>query len=370
MNHPYSVLALLLALSLLPACKEEKAVRQQNKMVQVVTVHPTPLHTKKSTLGTVRARYESELSFRTDGKIVARLVEVGDHVQAGQILARLDPSDHELALQAAEDQLRVAQIDAKQASVDEARLQRLLRDRSVADADHERQKAKAAAAAAQQAQAKRQRDLADHQHAYTTLTAHRAGIITSVRFESGQMVNEGQPIVTLASPDEWEMVVDLPESVVAQNKPLQAVARFWVNSLPETPLVLRELAAQAAPTSGTFRSRFRMPQEAALRQAGLRLGMSATVHLESQDGPLASPLPASALLKNSAAPFVWIVVNGSQLQQRPVTLLRQENDSVWLDGLQEGEQVVVTGGFKLDAALPVQAINSDPSRLTQRSVSP
>ncbi len=344
-----------LVLVLLGACREEKVVVAPLKTVAVLTAHPTPLPSKRTLIGTVRARHESELAFRTGGKIVARLVEVGDRVQAGQALARLDPADHELALQAAEDQLRAAQAEARQAAADAARLQRLVSDRSVADADHERQKSKAEATAAQQAQARRQRDLSSHKQSYTTLTADREGIVTSIRFESGQVVSEGTPLLTLAGTDGWEMVVELPESLAMRAEALQATARFWQSTLPETALILRELAPHASASGATFRSRFRLPQEEALRQAGLRLGMSATIHLHEQEMVQATQLPATALLQQNSSPFVWVVGQGNQLQQRPVTVLRQESERVWLSGLQEGEQIVVAGGYKLDAAVPVLA---------------
>ncbi|MBF0098274.1 MAG: efflux RND transporter periplasmic adaptor subunit [Magnetococcales bacterium] len=359
-------LALGLLLALLTACREEKVSAQPLKTVPVRTAHPAPLPSKRTLIGTVRARYESELAFRTGGKIVARLVEVGDLVQAGQVLARLDPADHALALQAAEDQLRAAQVDARQAAADEARLQRLLSDRSVANADHERQKSKAEAAAAQHAQARRQRDLSDHKQSYTTLAADREGIVTSIRFESGQVVSEGTPLLTLASRDAWEMVVELPENLAVRADALQATARFWQNVLPETPLILREVAPQASHPGATFRSRFRLPQEEALRQAGLRLGMSATVQVNDQEKTQATQLPATALLQQNSTPFVWVVVQDTQLQQRPVTVLRQESEQVWLAGLQEGEQVVVAGGYKLEAAIPVRAkADSAPANNSQ-----
>ncbi|MBF0183357.1 MAG: efflux RND transporter periplasmic adaptor subunit [Magnetococcales bacterium] len=370
MNRTLSLyLICLTTLSGLSGCREEKTVQPASKPVPVITVQAAPLHTKRVLLGTVQARYETEMAFRTGGKMIARLVEVGDTVKAGQPLARLDPADHELALQAAEDQWRAASVDATQAAVDEARLRRLLSDRSVADADHQRQKAKADAAAAQQAQARRQRELASHQLQYTTLQADRDGVITAIRFESGQVVSEGTPLLTLASAEGWEMVVDLPESLVGQVERWQATARFWPSNVPETPLTLREVAAQANLPARTFRSRFRLPQEASLRQAGLRLGMSATVHLTLSEASPAIRLPTTALLQSHDKPFVWLL-HGQQLQQRPVEIHRQESDHVWVEGVQVGEQVVVAGGQKWDASMPVRAMPMDGAASGKRNGTP
>ena len=145
--------------------------------------------------------------------MVDRLVEVGDVVKAGQALARLDPADYQLAVSAAADQVQAASVDAQQAASDEARLRRLLADGSVGSADHERQKARADAAAARLEQARRQLDLARNRESYATLVAPYAGVVTALRFERGQVVAEGQPVLSLARDGEREIVADLPGGV-------------------------------------------------------------------------------------------------------------------------------------------------------------
>ncbi|MEY8689075.1 MAG: biotin/lipoyl-binding protein [Leptothrix sp. (in: b-proteobacteria)] len=71
--------------------------------------------------GSVRPRVESDLSFRTGGKVTERLVDLGQTVQAGQVLARIDPADYQLAVQGAAEQQRAAEVDAVQSASDAAR---------------------------------------------------------------------------------------------------------------------------------------------------------------------------------------------------------------------------------------------------------
>ncbi|HEX5804939.1 MAG TPA: efflux RND transporter periplasmic adaptor subunit, partial [Macromonas sp.] len=218
-----ALLALVLALGVgLSGCSEKAPPATKRSPVLVTTVHNQAAGTERTFTGTVRARHESEQGFRVGGKVVARLVDVGQTVTTGQPLARLDPADYALAVHAAEDQWQAARAEAEQASSDAARLQRLLADQSVSVADHERQKARADASTARQAQALRQLELARNRAKYTTLVAEFDGVVTSVRFEAGQVVAEGQPVVTIAQPAELEVVADLPEDMVSHARALAA----------------------------------------------------------------------------------------------------------------------------------------------------
>ena len=119
----------------------------------VQSVYVTPVRNDNGTaqrvlFGSVRPRVEADLSFRTGGKLTERLVELGQSVRTGQVLARIDPADYQLAAQAAAEQQRAAEVDAVQSASDAARFKRLLADGSVGAADAERQQARADAAAA------------------------------------------------------------------------------------------------------------------------------------------------------------------------------------------------------------------------------
>jgi RND family efflux transporter MFP subunit len=225
---PAATLTSMAAAALLTAgCSQAPAPPAVVKPVFVTTVAPATSAQARTFTSVVRARVETELGFRTAGKVVDRLVEIGDSVKAGQVLARLDPTDYELAVKAAADQAQAASVDAQQAASDEARFRRLLADGSVGAADHERQKARADAAAARLDQAKRQLELARNRAGYATLVAPYAGVVTALRFERGQVVAEGQPVVSLARDGEREIVAELPEDWVGRARTLAATAAPW-----------------------------------------------------------------------------------------------------------------------------------------------
>ena len=124
LNSNFAVLSLssiAVASLLLTACSEPPAPAAIVKPVFVTTVTPANSAQSRSFTSVIRARVETELGFRTGGKVVERLVEVGGSVKAGQVLARLDPADYQLAVKAAADQVQAASVDAQQAASDEAR---------------------------------------------------------------------------------------------------------------------------------------------------------------------------------------------------------------------------------------------------------
>jgi RND family efflux transporter MFP subunit len=361
-TFPAVSLATVAVSALLAACSEPPAPVAPVKPVFVTTVTQTaPAHTRTFT-AVVRARVETELGFRTGGKVVERLVEVGDTVKVGQALARMDPADYRLAVSAAADQVQAATVDAQQAASDEARLRRLLADGSVGSADHERQKARADAATARLDQAQRQLDLARNREGYATLVAPYAGVVTALRFERGQVVAEGQPVLSLARDGEREIVADLPEEWVGRARTLTATATPWHDAKSSLRLVLRELSPMASPQGRTFRVRYAAAPEARTLVAALPLGSTMQLKLSgSHAGPAVAIVPVTALLKASGSEGVWLLnAKGSGLVFKTVQVVATDDASVQVTGLDAGSRVVSVGAQKLDARMRVRAIERAP----------
>ncbi len=368
-EHTHGTLRLALGTTIILAlttglvgCGKEAPPQAKPHPVLVVTAHNAYSGNERTFTGVVRARHESELGFRTGGKVVARMVEVGQTVIAGQALARLDAADYELAVHAAEDQLQAARVDAEQAASDEARFRRLLADHSVSVADHERQKARSDAAAARQAQAARQLELARNRTKYSTLVAEFNGVVTAIRFETGQVVAEGQPVITVANPTELEVVADLPEEMVGSAHALAATATLWGAPEQAVALKLRELSPAAAAQTRTFRARFSiLDNSPAVRQA-LHLGITATLHLAGNGGEFVAVLPATAIVKTNGKAAVWQVdASGQKLIEQPVEIVRYTDDAVLVRGLTDGARVVSAGIQKLDPGIEVSPVERSAS---------
>ncbi len=363
----YSLASLAAATLLLAGCGDPPAPPTVTKPVFVTTVTSAASAQSRTFTSVVRARVESDLAFRTGGKVVERLIEVGDRVKAGQVLARLDPADYQLAVNAASDQVQAASVDAQQAASDEARFRRLLADGSVGAADHERQKARADAAAARLDQARRQLELARNREGYAELAAPYAGVVTAIRFERGQVVPEGQPVAVLAREGDNEIVVDLPEDWVGRARKLTATAAPWADAQARFPLVLRELSPQASAQGRTYRARYAAATESRAQVSALPLGSTVQLTLSGPQAGLDTvSLPVSALVKGSGSAGVWSLDGkGSGLVFMPVKVVAIDDATVQVTGVSTGSRVVSVGAQKLDAGITVRAIERPNARTTE-----
>src|ERR1700680_2520031 len=165
---PLSAIFAFSLLPLLAACQEPTASASvaPERPVQVQRVAFENGQASREFVGVVRARYETDLGFRVAGKIVARLVNVGDRVHAGDIVAKLDPQDLKLQVQSAEAELAAATSNLAQATSDAARYATLKSRGYAAIADFDRKQVFKDEAEGRIERARRSLDLARNQLAY------------------------------------------------------------------------------------------------------------------------------------------------------------------------------------------------------------
>jgi RND family efflux transporter MFP subunit len=323
--------------------------------VQVATVQAAG-GINRTLSGTIVARIETPVGFRTAGKIANRRVDRGDRVERGSELARLDLDDVSLALRAADADAAAARAASVQASADEARVRQLLAQGHVAQAAYDRAKAAADAAAERYRAARANASLARNREGYAVLRADAAGVITAVMAEPGQVVAAGQPVVMLARAGEREAQVDVPESMAAGLRLGQAASVTLVSSGQSVPATLRELSPQADPVGRTFRARFQLGDA----PAGVALGQTVSVALGKANGEQAGfVVPLSAVLTTPAGSQVWRVdARTGSLAAVPVWVLRYASETATVrGGLQPGERIVSMGVHKLNATTKVRVVD-------------
>jgi len=321
--------------------------------VQVQRVTFAPVAASREFAGIVRARYEPDLGFRVAGKIVARLVDVGDQVKAGDVVARLDPRDYRLQVESAEAELAAATSNLAQTTADEQRYQSLRKSGFAAAADYERKKAAKDEAEGRLERAQRSLDLARNQLAYTDLKADAGGVVTAVVAEAGQVVGVGQPVMRLAHHGEMEAVVALPEARLAEVHQSEATVRLWSGPDRRFAARLRELSPQADAATRTYTARFTIlnPDDT------VALGMTANVVLSRPAEAMAARVPLAAILNRGTGPTVWRVDGGGMLEKRPVTVSSfNEVAALITSGVEDGDQIVTLGVHMLEAGQKVRAI--------------
>jgi multidrug efflux system membrane fusion protein len=346
---------IVLAAVALAACGEKPQQVEEVSPVTVVKVAPADDGRAVRYTGDVRARYETALGFRVPGKIVAREVEVGSQVKRGQTLARLDPSDFRLNIEAARSQLAAAEADHLQARDELARFRNLYEQKFVSAAEFDRRQNAYNVAKARLEQAQAQLGVAQNQSAYTTLRADQDGIITAIAAEVGQVVAAGQEVMRLARLGEKEVVISVPESRLGELKAGSEVAiTLWAQ--PDAKLTgrIREISPSADPVTRTYAVKVTLVGAAPAAQ----LGMTANVLLGTDGAEPIVRLPLSALYQQGQAPAVWIVDPGtSTVVLTPVTVARYTQEAVEISaGLKSGDVVVRAGVHKLRPGQKVRVL--------------
>ena len=346
----------VVAAALLCACTS-KPPPEPLRPVRTAEVRYDKLRETNRYFGSVQARYEVDQGFRVGGKVVSRNVDVGQKLRQGDVIAVLDDTDYKLAVEAAQQQLAAAQAQAKQAQSDRDRLNALKSDGSVSPSDDEKAQSHAQTTRATAEAEARKLELARNRLEYTTLRASQDGVVTSVKFEVGQVVAEGQPIVSIAKDVEPEIVVNVPEDQLAAFK--ASTYKASLTSAPEQAfdVKLRELSPQAAATTRTFRARLKPASP-----RSLPLGASATLVVERAADDGAAAIPAGAITQDNGKPAVWVVRRegnepAGTVQLMDVQVREYRNDEVFVSGPSSGELVVTAGVQKmapgLKVALPV-----------------
>jgi RND family efflux transporter MFP subunit len=345
----------------LAACTPAPPDTEQVRPVRALTVRPQIAAVAAELAGEVRPRVETRVGFQVAGRIAQRLVEVGQAVRTGQVVATLDPADYQLGLAAARAQLAAAQVDRDQQRLDYKRFEELARQGFISGADLERRKASLDAAEARYAQSAAQADVSGNQAAYSTLRAPANGVVTAIDAEAGQVVAAGQSVLRLARTDEKEVLVSIPEGQLAALRKIGEVkVRLWTGGRDLRGKV-REIAPMADPATRTYPARITLLDA----PDAVALGMSATVTFEASLPAAVITLPLQALFSEGDATFVWLLDRQQMTVTRtPIKLASVSgNDVVVASGVAPGDTVVTAGVHLLEPGQKVKLLG-DPVGLS------
>jgi RND family efflux transporter MFP subunit len=335
-------IALLILAASLAACSKPAPQEEPVRAVKVLVVATDGIRSGAEYAADIRPRTESRLGFRVGGKMLRRMVEVGQHVTAGQALAQLDPQDFKLSVDAARAQLAAAVANRDLAAADYKRFKDLRDQNFISPAELERRDASLKAAQSQVDQAQAQVAAQGNQNSYATLLADASGVVTSVEAEPGQVVAAGTPVVRLAHDGPRDVVFSVPEDKIGLIKLSSPVeVRAWAG--PEVYRgKVREVSASADPITRTF-----LVKVAVDNADILPLGSTVSVLPKALDrsGPSVIKLPTSALQHDGTAVAVWVVDRSTMtVRLQPISIATADgNDVVIGSGLEAGWEVVVAG---------------------------
>lgn len=309
--------------------------------VQVKTVTLEPWSRTVSLTGEIRAQVQNDLAFRTSGRIESRSVDVGDHVRAGQELARLEPTLQIADVQSGRAGVKAAEATLEKAKADFRRQQQLMEKGFARRGTFD--DAKEALTAAQSAlqSARAARDTATDSEDKTVLVADSTGIITRRTAEVGQVVAAAQPIFSIAHDGDRDAVFDLYEDLITNKaSPIIKVELLSDRSVKVTGRV-REVAPVIDPETNTVRVKVGLGDTPP--QMTLGAAVVGTGRYPPRDLVV---LPWTSLVTLDGVPSVWVMDQDTEtVTARPVRIAAHRTGTILVDdGLKSGEIVVTAGG--------------------------
>lgn len=328
----------------LSACGQEaETAVPEARPVRAVTVAKQEAGQIVSLAGTVESQIQVDLAFRIGGRMVERLVNVGDAVKPDQSIARLDPTDEQNGLRVAEASLLAANGQLSEARINYERQRHLYERQIAARVAFERAEQVFTTAQASAAAAEAQVGIARRRLDDTQLVADAAGVVTAQGAEPGEVVQPGRMIVQVARDDGRDAVFNVPASVMEASRPDPEVQV----SLSLSPNVtaqgrVREVSPRADAATGTFRVRVGLIDP----PAEMRLG-SAVVGRATFERHAGIELPASALTTSEGKSAVWVVDPKTMtVALRRIEITRFNPVSVVISEGVVPDELVVTAGVQ------------------------
>lgn len=316
--------------------------RQEPPLVKLVT----PVRaggSERGFTGVIAARVQSNLGFRVPGKIIERLVNVGEQVKAGQPLMRIDETDLRLALTAQRKNVAAVRASVVQLNADKKRYASLLKDGWVSRQRYEQAKAASDTAEAQLAAVEAEARVSENAATYAVLVADADGTVVETLGEPGQVVAAGQTVIRLAQSGPREAVVALPETL----RPAigsEAEAALYGSDGARYAAHLRQLSDAADAQTRTYEARYVLDGEA----AAAPLGATVTIRLGSQASKPEFQVPLGAVLDDGQRTGVWTLDRAtSTVRFQPVKLVRVSGEIAVISGLNADASVVALGAHLL-----------------------
>jgi RND family efflux transporter MFP subunit len=331
----------MVCFGLLAGCRNDSPPAAPLIRVKAVTTEIVDYTPSITLTGVIEARIKTDLSFRISGKISERIANVGDHVVAGQVLAKLDPADQNQEVVSAKASVASAEALVQQTTAAFTRQKDLLGRGNTTRRDYDQADADLRSAQAQLNQAQSDLKLAEDQLSYTELRAEADGIITAQKAEVGQVVAQAQTIFVLARDGARDAVFNVHEwamnnAVTDKDLAISLVLDPAVKTVGD----VREIAPAFNTDTETVRVKV------ALRQTpdAMSLGslVNGTAPMRTHKVVL---LPWGALFEIAGKPAVWVIdPRSTTVSLKPITLSRYtRNRLVVGEGLGSGETVVSAG---------------------------
>ncbi len=323
--------------------------------VEVAAVTRRAISSYLETNGTLEAENEVDIVARVAGPIVELATEEGKIVKKGQLLARIDERETKA-------QVEVARVALAEATRAHERAKGARESEIISEEVYDQALGRMESAQAQLANAQINFE-------YTKITAPFDGIIIERSVKFADNITPNQKLFRVSDFDPLLCPIQVPEKELSRLK-IGQPARIAVEAWPEDPFPSRVL--RISPVVDATTGTIKVTLEVSAR-GKLRPGMFASVFLEMDTHKNAKVIPKTALSFESFGDTVYIEKEGIA-ERRDLTVGFEEADFVEvLEGLNDGERVIVIGQDGLSDGTPVQILagpgagEGEPAQAPQRA---
>ena len=328
----------------LTACdKADTPAEPPMRSVRYIEVQEGSAEKTRSFSGVSKSEQEADLSFKVSGTVMELNVAVGDLLEPGQLIARVDPSTFQLQTQQAQADLTRALAEQRNASSAYQRTRDLYENQNASKTDLDTARAAFESAEALVAVSQRALEIAQLNESYTRLVAADSCSVASTSVEVGENVSIGQEIISANCGDELKVDVSVPENLISLfGTGLDATVEF--DSVPDTPYPGKVTEVGVAATGTTFPVSVRLANP-----EGLRAGLAAQVIFQFAGEGVAILVPVSAVAEDQAGRFVYLVLPGEAdgtgiVRRQPVEVGDIVSEGMEITaGLSAGDKVVTAG---------------------------
>jgi len=345
------VLACSMVFSCKPPEQQETAVEQTfgAAAVKVYKVNKQKISEKLFYTGLIEARKKIVINPDIGGKINKIYVEAGDRVKEGQILAELDTRAIRLQVEQAQAQMAVAEASHKDAQLNLERWERLRKESAVSDQQYEQVKLAFEAAGSQLAQARAAVNLAKYNLDVSIMEAPFAGIIASKNAEVGDVINPmmggfgaASGVMTLMDFSVIKIMIEVSQRDVTRIQKGQD-ARLLVAAYPDKEFHGKVMVVNQA--ADALSKKFKIEVYIDNPDLLLKPNTFGDVTFDVISHAEALVIPQAAVLQDS---YVFVAENNKAVR-REIRIGLQNSDLLEvLEGLNEGDLVVIEGNFGLD----------------------
>lgn len=304
--------------------RDTEAASEQGVLVRAKRSTAVPQDDTIVLRGRIVDRNQATVPARTRGQVIARLVEIGDAVEEGDVLCELDLEDRQALVDVAKDALDLAEKEFKSVTT--------LTERGF-EQELDTARKKAQLSASKQALLAAEIELEN-----TKITAPIDGIVDMVHANVGDFVNLGSPCATILVLDPVYAQGFVAEEHIA-SLTLGSSATVTLPNGESREGELSFISKKAEENSRTFRVEIELSNE----NLSISSGMSANIEIVV-DSTLAHQVPTSvAMLDQNGSLGVKLVASNDVVEFRRVSIVREDPDGIWVSGLPERATIITVG---------------------------